>query len=123
MNIGIKGTKGEQQAVKYLKKNKYKIICRNYQTRFGEIDIIASKKDVLAFCEVKTRAPDAMVSGRESVDINKQQRIIKTALDYISKFNTDLQPRFDVLEINIDSKTPEVQHIKNAFEVNDFDYF
>ncbi|MEE1187060.1 MAG: YraN family protein [Acutalibacteraceae bacterium] len=123
MNIGSKGAKGEKLAEKYLKKHKYKIIFRNYQTRFGEIDIIAKKDNIIAFCEVKTRTPGALVSGKEAVDKYKQKRIIKTALDYISRFKPDLQPRFDVIEVVSDSKNSEVEHIENAFEVRGIDYF
>ena len=40
MNIGITGESGEQLAVKHLQSEGYKITVRNYQSRFGEIDII-----------------------------------------------------------------------------------
>ena len=48
------GDKGEAYAAKYLKKHKYKIIARNYKKPYGEIDIIAENKEVIAFVEVKT---------------------------------------------------------------------
>ena len=46
---------GEDIAVNYLKKKGYKIIERNFRKGYGEIDIIALKKNVLVFVEVKTR--------------------------------------------------------------------
>ena len=49
------GDKGEAYAAKYLKKHKYKIIARNYKKPYGEIDIIAENKEVIAFVEVKKR--------------------------------------------------------------------
>ena len=47
------GRRGESQAVKYLKRKGYKILERGYKNPFGEVDIIASKDDTVAFVEVK----------------------------------------------------------------------
>ena len=52
MNLG---KKGEKKAAFLLKKKGFKVLCRNYICRVGEIDLIAQKKDLLVFCEVKTR--------------------------------------------------------------------
>ncbi len=49
------GEKGEELAVRFLKKKGYKIIKQNYKTRIGEIDIIARDGNALVFIEVKTR--------------------------------------------------------------------
>ncbi|MBP5618294.1 MAG: YraN family protein, partial [Clostridia bacterium] len=65
MNIGATGERGEKLAARYLRRKGYRILERNFQTRFGEIDLIARKGDQLVFVEVKTRAPGAPVSGRD----------------------------------------------------------
>ena len=117
MNIGKVGALGENSVVKHLKKNKYKIVDRNYVSRFGEIDIIAKNKEFLLFVEVKTRKENSLVSGICAVDSIKQQKIILTAQDYISKNETDLQPRFDVAEViyTQNGEKLQINYIENAF--------
>ena len=56
MNIGQTGFDGENSAVKYLKSKHYKIIARNYQTRYGEIDIVCSKGEYIVFAELMRQA-------------------------------------------------------------------
>ena len=115
------GRKGEIEAVKYLSANGYKILDRNFHSRFGEIDIIASKKDIIAFIEVKTRSENAIYSPREAVDFHKQQKCIKTAQAYLVQNRVELQPRFDVSEILLQNREDnklrlkEFNYIENAF--------
>ena len=115
------GSFGEDFTVKYLRKQGYKILERNFHSRFGEIDIIASKKDVIAFVEVKTRGENAIYSPREAVDFHKQQKCIKTAQMYLVNNAVELQPRFDVSEILLENrgdyklKVKEHNYIENAF--------
>lgn len=49
------GRVGEEEATSYLKKAGHKILARNYKTKFGELDIVASKNGAIVFVEVKTR--------------------------------------------------------------------
>ena len=63
MNIGKVGSDGEKTAINYLKKHKYKILSQNYQTYFGEIDIVCKIDNYIVFVEVKTRSDNYMVSG------------------------------------------------------------
>ena len=101
----IIGGIGEDFAVKYLKKNKFKILDRNYRSKFGEIDIIAHNKDYLIFVEIKTRKVNSMTLPVESVNFDKQNRIIKTAYCYIQSENSKLQPRFDICEVFCESNS------------------
>ena len=115
------GQFGEDFAVKHLKKHGYKILERNYHSRFGEIDIIASNKEFIAFVEVKARAEDSLYAPREAVDYFKQQKCIKTAQIYLMENDCWLQPRFDVSEIilkKLENESFEVlrhNYIENAF--------
>ena len=115
------GAFGEEYTVKYLKKQGYKILDRNFHSRFGEIDIIASKKDIIAFIEVKTRSENSIYSPREAVDFHKQQKCIKTAQTYLVQNRVELQPRFDVSEILLQNREDnklrlkEFNYIENAF--------
>ena len=64
------GDKGELIALNYIKKNGYKILEKNYKTKFGEADIIAKKDDLICFIEVKTRTNLIYGEGNISIDIN-----------------------------------------------------
>jgi len=120
MNIGVIGKSGEDRVAAFLRKNGFSVIKRNYQCRFGEIDIIAQNSEYIIFVEVKTRNKDFLVSPAEAVDSAKQKRIMLTAEDYISNTFCDLQPRFDVAEVIV-SKGDDgrisfnLNYIENAF--------
>ncbi|MBQ7623973.1 MAG: YraN family protein [Clostridia bacterium] len=114
MNGKASGNEGEKLAAAYLKKKKYKIIALNYFSRFGEIDIIAENKGVVAFVEVKKRKNDSFGAACEAVNGAKIGKIKKTALYWISQNpESALMPRFDVIEVYTDTKT--INHIENAF--------
>lgn len=119
-----KGIFGEYTAQSYLRSKGFKIVNRNYSSRYGEIDIIASKDDCLVFVEVKFRKRKSLVSGVESVDIRKQSKITKTALVYLSKINKNLDARFDVIEITAkedeECNVDNIVHIENAFSLDSF---
>lgn len=109
---------GEYLAKKFLKKNGYKILERNYTTRYGEIDIIAFDKGVISFVEVKTRQSDIFGAPELAITNKKRSRIVRTALKYIivNKIE-DVDYRFDVVSILFkkDSKKPDIGLLKNAF--------
>ena len=108
----IKGNKGEEIASNFLKKNKYKILERNYSNKIGEIDIIAEKNGVIVFVEVKERETLAFGRPIEAVDGRKQNKIRQTAEVYLmSKRKNWVETRFDVVEI----LGEEVNLIENAF--------
>ncbi len=120
MNIGKTGGMGESLTAEFLRKNGFVIVKRNYHCRYGEIDIIAENKEYIIFTEVKTRREDSLVSPAEAVDAHKQRRIILTAEDFLSKYETELQPRFDVAEVTVFKKSDgrdgyKLHYIKNAF--------
>ena len=77
----------ESACIEFLKKNKYKILKRNYFTRYGEIDIICYKNQTIYFIEVK--------SGNYSYESlllkltpKKQNKMIKAGLDFYTKINS-----------------------------------
>lgn len=93
------GRLGEDAVCHYLVAQGAKILCRNFQIRGGEIDIIAQQDEQLLFVEVKTRRPDALISGAAAITPRKQQFLIRAAQVYLQRHPTDLQPRFDVAEV------------------------
>ena len=112
------GALGEKLAAKYLKKNGYKILEKNYKNKLGEIDIIAREGDEIIFVEVKSRNADPYLGGAYAVDKRKQFHILRTASAYLSEKRCELQPRFDIIETEIDRATGKlvrVNHYKAAF--------
>ena len=105
------GAQGEKKAVKFLKRNKYKIIAKNFVSPYGEIDIIARKGDVLAFIEVKTRLSDIFGLPNEAVDERRKRRYIMGANYFLINKNIDLCVRFDIIEVF----RGQINHIENAF--------
>ena len=92
------GNKYEDKSVETLVKEAYRILERNYQNRFGEIDIIAEKNKELVFIEVKYRKTSKFGYGYEAVDRRKIMKILKLANYYIqSKKYQDYKIRFDCM--------------------------
>ena len=92
------GNKYEDKSVETLEKEGYKILERNYQNRFGEIDIIAEKNKEIVFIEVKYRKTNKFGYGYEAVDRRKIIKILKLANYYIqSKKYQDYKIRFDCM--------------------------
>ena len=89
---------GEDFAAEYLESKGYEIIERNFNTRLGEIDIVAKDGKYIAFIEVKSRADVCLYAPRQAVTRSKQQKICKAALLYKLKKGLNGQPRFDVFE-------------------------
>lgn len=116
----LTGAWGEALAAEYLQNKKYKIIASNYRSRYGEIDLIAVNKKSIVFVEVKLRRSAQFASAFEHVDVYKQNRIRTTASIYLSQNQSELQPRFDVIEIyapdGVDTLKPRINHMEGAFE-------
>jgi putative endonuclease len=110
------GGRGETKVVDYLVHEGFAIIERNYQIRGGEIDIIAQKKELLIFVEVKTRAtPTAALS--EVITRSKQKKIIFTAKHFLvtHQYHNHVY-RFDIALVEGSGLT--INYIPNAFSEN-----
>ena len=105
------GKRGENIAVSYLKDSGYKILERGYKNPFGEVDIIASKDDTVAFIEVKTRLNENYGAPSEAVDRRRRDKYLKAAKYYFYGKQIEVTVRFDIIEILRD----ELNHIENAF--------
>ena len=131
LKIGTKnrsiGNLGEDAAANHLKKNGYKVVKRNYVANDAEIDVIATRDDILAFIEVKTRNTVWVGSkfGRpaSSVSPKKQRKIIKAASRFIGYKYKEFKKRFDVIEVYLETadgkdEIKEIRHLENTFDVN-----
>lgn len=112
------GKLAEMRACEYLEKKHYKLLDFNYSTRFGEIDLIMKKGKFICFIEVKMRNVNSIAEPKEFVDYKKQRKIITTAEIYLSQNRTNLQPRFDVVEVFSENNTiKSIKHLENAFQL------
>ncbi|QUL98746.1 MAG: YraN family protein [Candidatus Fermentithermobacillus carboniphilus] len=79
------GFQVEEQACRYLEQNGYRVICRNFVSRYGEIDIVALEGHTLAFVEVRYRRTGSLVAPQESIDARKANRIRLAVRDFVSR--------------------------------------
>jgi len=112
------GKKGEEVALRFLKKNGYRLIEQNYVCKMGEMDIIGKEKDTLVFIEVKTRTSREFGPPQLAVNAWKQRQLSKVALNYLNeKRLKDVKARFDVVAILLGQEREEIELIKDAFEL------
>ena len=105
------GQQGEDLVARTLEQQGFVIEARNYRKRYGEIDLIASKKELLIFVEVKRRA-QKYFDLEYLITPSKQRKIIMVAKEYIVRYNQDQKVcRFDVALIVGDQLT----YLPNAF--------
>ena len=113
----IDGDYAEEFVAKKLEQEGFTICARNYRKLYGEIDIIAEKKDVLAFVEVKMRRSN-VISMKEIITYGKQKKIIAVAKEYIAKHRIQNRVcRFDAALVFLDgSGQLHINYIPNAFQ-------
>ncbi len=121
------GNLGERAAVRHLRRSGYRIIKKNYTAADAEIDIIARKRDVIAFVEVKARNIKHLgkIEARpaSAVTPEKQRKIIRTASCFLSRYNDKARVRFDVIEVYLEDaergvRIKEIKHLTDAFNKN-----
>ena len=119
-----KGQHAENACCEYLKRQGLKLITQNYRSHWGEIDLIMQDAETLVFIEVRFRKNDYYGDGLESVNSQKQQRISKTAQQYLQNETKLKNARIDVVAMsqrpqNIQSNDKQDNYIfnwvKNAF--------
>jgi putative endonuclease len=112
------GKFGEELALKKIRRLGYKKIICNYRCPLGEVDLIARDGDTLVFIEIKTRKGKSIECVKEAVDARKRRQLSKVALAYMKSRNCcDVKARFDVVAISLKGDKPQIEVIKNAFEL------
>jgi putative endonuclease len=110
------GRRGEELACDELQRRGYEVVARRYRTRAGELDIIARHGDYLVFVEVKARHDGAFGGPEEAVTLQKQQKLVWMATDYLTRSGLHDRPcRFDVVAINTEVDPALVTVIEDAF--------
>lgn len=113
------GQWGEALVARDLAEKGWTILARNYRCRFGELDIVAAREEILAFVEVKVRRGSAFAPARAFVTGEKQRKLRAAAELYLQEHPGQLQPRFDVAEVyapqGADTLRPGIVYIESAF--------
>jgi putative endonuclease len=117
------GQIGENLAEKFLKKNKHKILARNFTVKGGEIDIVTwdKKEKEVVFVEVKTRTSSEYGTPEEAVNNTKKKRMERAAQVYLMKNNYGAMQdyRFDIVAIEVEVNN---ENIKNQARIKYYKY-
>ena len=115
-----KGDEVERFALKYLTRKGLSLIEQNFNSRYGEIDLVMLDKSTLIFVEVRFRAKSSHGSGAESVDYRKQQKIIKSAHIFLqqAKNMQHLNCRFDVVSVTLQHRLLSADWVQDAFQLH-----
>lgn len=111
----MNGAQAEQWAAQYLQQQGLKLIAQNYRSRFGEIDLIMRDGAALVFIEVRLRRNADFGGAAASIDAHKQQRIIRTAQQYLAGLAHTPPCRFDAVLLD-DVQGHNMQWLRNAFD-------
>jgi len=112
------GNHGEAIAARFLQATGHRVVTRNFRKKGGgEVDIIAARRKMLLFVEVKTRGRHGKVRPLDAVTKDKQRLIERGANAWLRKLGTrDIPWRFDVIEIWLEEGSPPIiNHVRDAF--------
>jgi putative endonuclease len=113
------GAEGERAAEKFLRRQCFTIVARNYRCPAGEIDLVALDGKAVVFIEVKTRTQPGFGSPFEAVDRRKQRQILRAAQFYLAEHRLqDRDARCDVVGVRWENGEVQCELIKNAFEIS-----
>lgn len=112
-----RGDHSEQLALQFLQRQGLRLITRNYRCKCGELDLVMQDQDTLVFVEVRYRKRQDYGSAAESVNRQKQGRLIRSAQYYLQTLQRIPPCRFDVLCISAGDSKSNIEHIRNAFGI------
>jgi putative endonuclease len=101
LHTRAKGKIAEERAIQFLEKMEYKIVDKNFYTKFGEIDIIAKKENIFHFIEVKSGVEFEPIYN---VTSTKLKRIINSLNVYLKKYKLKNPYQIDVIIVKDDIK-------------------
>ena len=95
------GTRSERAAARYLRRQGYRIVARNFRCPRGELDLVAVDGACVVFIEVRSTGGEDPSRPALSVDTAKQRRLTELALTFLQQHHLLDQPaRFDVLALS-----------------------
>lgn len=110
------GIEAERVACAYLKKKGLTLVCQNFQSRYGEIDIVMRDGNTLVFTEVRQRRNVQFGGAAYSITPSKIQKLTRTAMAFMQQYG-ETAARFDVVLMR-DASEQGLEWIKNAFEAS-----
>lgn len=116
------GREAETWACQHIQQRGWQIIIRNFGWSGGEIDIVATQANQLAFVEVRYRRNQVMGGAIASINLAKQRRILNTAKLFLQQYTCyqEYQCRFDVVTINgMPGTKLKLKWLQNAFQAID----
>lgn len=114
----IKGNAAEELACEYLQRHGLDLIERNFRCRYGEVDLVMRHQDTIVFVEVRFRKQHGLVDGLQSVDHNKQRKLINSANHYlqINRLSDNTPARIDVIAVSMDATRHQFDWVQNAVQ-------
>ncbi len=109
------GKLGEDLAVKFLQNKGFKILDRNWIFQKKELDIVASKNNVLIVAEVKSRSTDYFEHPTDAITLSKIKFLVKATQAYVDAHDIEHEVRFDVLSVIKKGNRFDIEHIEDAF--------
>ena len=111
------GDEGEALAVDFLQRKRYAILARNYRTRFGELDIVATYQGRVVVIEVKTRRSTLFGSPEEAINARKQVHLRRMAAWYMMKEKRkEKEYQIDCIAVDFTKVPPELRHLENIVQ-------
>ena len=108
----------ENKAEQLLKQQGMTVLFRNYSCPAGEIDLVMkTDENTIVFVEVRYRKHQQWANALESIGLQKQKKVIKAANHLMTKkkWHNRYHARFDVVAIQGDKESPEINWIEHAF--------
>jgi putative endonuclease len=118
MNARASGADFEERALGHLHREGLRLLARNFNTRFGELDLIMRDRDTLVFVEVRYRRHGAFGGSAASVGTAKRERLMKAAQLFLQAHPelAALPCRFDVLAFDGERDAPQCDWQRGAFD-------
>lgn len=115
------GRRAEEVACDFLRGRGYLVVCRNYRSPYGELDLVVRRGEMVVFVEVKGRTIPAFRRPSEAVDWRKRRRIARAALHYLEFSEVEGSYRFDVVEVWFDPGRGDwyLEHLEDVFGLGD----
>jgi putative endonuclease len=111
-----RGRTGEDAALRVYERRGFALVARNWRCPLGELDLVVVRRDLLVFCEVKTRSGPAFGGGYEAVTRAKRRRVRNLAELFLQRNAFEhARVRFDVASVWLDGRGADVEIFENAF--------
>lgn len=106
----VTGNRGETLAAEHLQIKGYEILGRNYQSKWGEVDIIAKINNIVVFVEVKTKTTDKYGEPWEMVNAWKVEQVKRMGEVWCREYGWEGRVRMDVVGVYLNEEQPRIEH-------------